>query len=99
MEQVIPCTLKGEDRQGSQGRPPKRHIDLPEDLEEGGSIDTSGIHQVARDGEEILAEQERPEGAAPEGGQPERNARPDQMQILEDDEVRDESHLRWDQQG
>lgn len=93
MQQVVPGILEDEDRQRRHGRLRERQIDAPENVEERGAVHAGGIHQVTRDGEEILSQQEGAEGSAPEGGQDQRPLRPDQMHVLEDDEVRDERNL------
>src|SRR5215217_1286142 len=98
MQQVIPSPLKSENGQRRKRRLPQREINLPEDLDERSAVDTRRIDQVTRDREKILAEQKCSKSPSPKRWEPERNARPDQMQILKDDEVWDQSDLGRNEQ-
>ena len=72
VEQVVPGPHEREDRQRRERRLGERQVDPAEDLPRVGAVDPGGVGELARDGQEELAQQERPERAAQQGADPQR---------------------------
>ena len=91
-QEVVPGELEGEDGHRGHGRPGQREHDIPDDLGNAGAVDARGVLQVGRNLQEELAQQEDVEGAAQKGRQNQRPEGVDQVQLGEDDVLRDHHH-------